>query len=582
MIGGGAGRPVGAMASWVAVLLSAACGGATSLPVPLRPEPLPWADTLPIPEPAARNPIEIPKIMDDAVAGEVSRVVSIRSAVGMRHEALNLTRFDDVVPSAWFEHRNATRRLTPQQVRDGPTSGTGPDTTGALQIISAKVQGVSPGFNIRDARGDRYVVKFDPRGFLHMSSSAGVISNRLLHAAGYHVPEDFVFVFSKSKLEVAEGATIRGEDFEERPLTLELAFDVLEMTDSLPDGRYLAVTSKFVPGPTKGPFFFDGVREDDPNDWYHHEHRRELRGLYVVSSWLNHVDMRWMNTMDAYVPPGYLKHYLIDFAASLGSGTTRPHEPREGSEYNVDLWASLARVFTLGFYDVGWEDREWDVIDPTIGWLDGENFDPGGWKPNWPNRAFQLATDRDGYWGAKLVGSFSDEQIRAAVEAGRLPDRRAADTLAAILITRRDLVVDHWYRKVSPLENFVVVTAAGGRSESALDLEIRFDDLGLEAGLWKPEDVSYRWELEHAELDRDWNGTTVPRPDGSRSRIRLTPARSEEESSPGALPLHGGQELARLKVSVEHTRDGVRQRPVTVWLEWSEPTDSYRVAGLEH
>jgi hypothetical protein len=282
------------------------------------------------------------------------------------------------------------------------------------------------------------------------------------------------------------------------------------------------------------------------------------------------------------VPPGYLKHYLIDFAASLGSGTTRPHEPREGSEYNVDLWASLARVFTLGFYDVGWEDREWDVIDPTIGWLDGENFDPGGWKPNWPNRAFQLATDRDGYWGAKLVGSFSDEQIRAAVEAGRLPDRRAADTLAAILITRRDLVVDHWYRKVSPLENFVVVTAAGGRSESALDLEIRFDDLGLEAGLWKPEDVSYRWELEHAELDRDWNGTTVPRPDGSRSRIRLTPARSEEESSPGALPLHGGQELARLKVSVEHTRDGVRQRPVTVWLEWSESTDSYRVAGLEH
>jgi hypothetical protein len=574
--------PGGAVATLIAAILGAACGGASTLPLPLRPEPVPWADTLPIPEPAARDPIEIPKIMDDAVAGEVSRVISIRNAVGMRHEALNLTRFDDVVPSAWFEHRNATRRLTLPEVRAGPTSGTGPDTTGALEIISAKVQGVSPGFNIRDARGDRYVVKFDPRGFLHMSSAAGVISNRLLHAAGYHVPEDFVFVFSKSKLRVAEGATIRGEDFEERPLTLEVAYDVLEMTDSLPDGRYLAVTSKFVPGPPKGPFFFDGVRKDDPNDWYHHEHRRELRGLYVVSSWINHVDMRWMNTMDAYVPPGYLKHYLIDFAASLGSGTTRPHEPREGAEYNVDLWASLGRVFTLGFYEVGWEDREWEVIDPTIGWLEGETFDPGGWKPNWPNRAFQRVTDRDGYWGAKLVGSFTDDQIRAAVEVGRLPSRWAADTLADILIARRDRVVDHWYGKVSPLEDFEVLVNSGDSSGSAPGLEIGFADLGITAGLWEAGGVGYRWELEHRALDRAWSGWSDARPARSGQRILLAAGRREPGGAPQDSSPDDRKNMARLTVSVENRIDGSRQPPATVWLEWVASSDSYRVAGLEH
>lgn len=582
MIGKPVGRLAGALAPVTAVLLSAACGGAARLPVPLRPEPVPWADTLPIPEPAARDPIEIPRIMDDAVAGEVSRVVSIRSAVGMRHEALNVTRFDDVVASAWFEHRNARRRMTLQEIFEGPASGTGPDTTGALEIISAKVQGVSPGFNIRDGRGDRYVVKFDPRGYLHMSTSAGVISNRLLHAAGYHVPEDFVFVFSKSKLRVAEGATIRGEDFEDRPLTLEMAYDVLEITEPLPDGRYLAVASKFVPGPPKGPFFFDGVRPDDPNDWYHHEYRRELRGLYVVSSWINHVDMRWMNTMDAYVPPGYLKHFLIDFAASLGSGTTRPHEPREGAEYNVDLWASLARVFTLGFYEVGWENRAREVIDPTIGWLDGEGFDPGGWKPNWPNRAFQLATDRDGYWGAKLVGSFTDEQIRAAVDAGRLPGRWAADTLAVILMTRRDRVVNHWYRKVSPLEDFEVDTAAGDGSGSAPEFEIEFEDLGLEAGLWEPGRVGYRWEFEHEALARDWNGWSDVRSGRSAQRILVTAGRREKRSGPKQVPPDGRKDVARLRVSVEHEGDGSRQPPATVWLEWIESTDSYRVAGLEH
>ncbi len=563
--------------------LASGCGGASTLPLSLGPGPVPYADTLPIPEPEARDPLEVPRILEDAVAGEVSRGLSVRRAVGEQHEALNLTPFDDVVPSAWFAHRNPSRRMTADQIRVGPTTGFGPDTTGVLEIISAKVQGVSPGFNIRDAKGDTYVVKFDPKGFLHMSSAAGVISNRLLHAAGYHVPEDFVFVFSRSKLAVADGATIRGEDFKERPLTLDVALDVLALTDSLPDGRYMAVTSKFVPGPPKGPFFFDGVREDDPNDYFHHEYRRELRGLYVVSSWINHVDMRWMNTMDAYVPPGYLRHYLIDFAASLGSGTTRPHEPREGMEYNVGLWAGLGRVFTLGFYKVGWENTTWEVIDPTLGWLEGENFDPAAWKPNWPNRAFQLATDRDGYWGAKLVGSFSDEQIRAAVDAGRLPNRHVADTLASILMLRRDLVVKHWYGKVSPLENFEVEqepTDPEAQQQAAFG--IQFDDLGIREGLWTPGEVRYRWELEHDALDRDWHGVGTTSGMGKSQRVSIGPGGRDSGRSPDGSRLSPEDSVARLVIRVVRPPDGNAQPPVTVWLKWLEDVGSYSVVGLEH
>jgi hypothetical protein len=566
------------------LVLVAGCGGNSTRSPSLRPEPIAYADTLPIPEPEARNPLEIPRIMEDAVAGEVSRGLSLRRAVGEEHEALNLTRFDDIVPSAWFEHRNQVRRMTTDEIRSGPTTGFGPDTTGALEIVSAKVQGVSPGFNIRDSRGDVYVVKFDPKGFLHMSSAAGVISNRLLHAAGYHVPEDFIFVFSRSKLKVADGAMIQGQDFKQHPLTLDVALDVLSLTDSLPDGRYLAVTSKFVPGPPKGPFFFDGVREDDPNDYYHHEYRRELRGLYVVSAWINHVDMRWMNTMDAYVPPGYLRHYLMDFAASLGSGTTRPHEPREGMEYNVGLWAGLGRVFTLGFYEVGWENMPWEVIDPTIGWLEGESFDPGAWKPNWPNRAFQLATDRDGYWGAKLVGSFSDEQIRAAVEAGRLPTRQAADTLASILMTRRDLVVKYWYDKVSPLESFEVETEpadpVGWQEEGSF--VVRFDDLGLREGLRTPEEVDYRWAFEHAALGREWHGVSPATGVGESQRIMINPGDRDPGRPPETSRLSPENSLARLVLQVVRSPDGKSYPPVTVWLDWSAETGSYHVVGLEH
>ncbi|MFO7586952.1 MAG: hypothetical protein R6X22_02675 [Gemmatimonadota bacterium] len=576
----------------LAALGLAGCGGASRVPLPLRPEPVSYADTLPIPEPEAREPLEAPKLFDDALAGEVSRVLGIRRAAGRRHEALNVTRFDDVVPSAWFEPRNAVRRLSPEEVFRGPTTSAGPDTDGPLEIVSAKVQGISPGFNIRDSRGDRYVVKFDPKGFLHLSSAAGVISNRLLHAAGWHVPEDYVLVFSKERLAVAEGATIRGEDSEEGPLTLAAVLEVLALTDSLPDGRYLAVASKFVPGPPKGPFYFDGVREDDPNDHYRHEHRRDLRGLYVVSSWLNHVDMRWMNTMDAYVEPGYLRHYLIDFAATLGSGTIRPHEPREGLEYNADFWASMGRLVTLGFYRVGWEDRQWEVIDPSIGWLEAEEFEPGRWKANWPNAAFSRVTARDGYWGAKIVGSFTDEQIRAAVRAGRLPSESAADTLARVLVARRDRIVDHWYRRVTPLERFEVVP--GGTEADACGASLApeapafvlaFDDLGLGAGLWTTDGITYAWELEHAALGRSWTGVAPAvdcpvRGEAARRALLIAPDGRKPGRDPGRR-LAGGDALATLRLQGV-LPDGTELRPLVVWLRRAGDAPGYTVAGLEH
>jgi hypothetical protein len=559
------------LAAWALALVA---GCAKQAPVPARPEPIAYADTLPIEEPAYREPLEAQLLLRDAISGQVAKGISVRRLVNENHEALNVTRYDDVVNSSWFEHRNDQRRLTLDETFRGPTAGTGPDTTGPIVLTQAKLQGISPGFHIQDSRGVRYVVKFDPQGFQYLSSSAGVITNRLLYAAGFHVPEDYIFRFRREHITgVKEGATYEDADFVEHPLGIELVDEILARVDTLPDGRFLAVASQYVPGPPLGPFHFSGTRKDDPNDWYAHEHRRDLRGLYVVSSWVNHVDMRFANTMDAFVQPGFVRHYLIDFAASLGSGTIRPHNPREGAEYNLDFWASMARMFTLGFYRQGWEREPYGVIDPSIGWMQVESFDPGGWKANWPNEAFVNMTVRDGYWGAKLVGSFTDAQVRAAVAAGELPNEFAADTMASMLMYRRDRIVDHWYSLVSPIEGPEVVAAA----EPGAGFQLAFEDYGLRDGYWSPADRTYEWTLREEASNRRWSGTAKAT-EGSRQAISIGPPAGGSEAP--SAPSDDGT-LATLKIAVRDA-DGARAPAATVYLRWEAGSGRYRVAGLEH
>lgn len=547
---------------------SAAHGCAKVSPVPLRPEPIAYDDTLPIVRPADRDPVEVERLLEVSVGGEIGRAFSMRRWLGADHEAINITRFDDVVNSAWFENRNGRRRLPLEAVARGSTT-VGPDTSRTLTVIGGKTAGISPGFTVRDANGTSFLFKFDPRGNLHLASAAGVISNRLFWAAGYHTPEDFIVVFDSARLELDPQAEIEATEGE-RPMTAGDIQTVLEGTDPLPDGRFLAVASKYVPGRPIGPFLFSGIRADDPNDYYFHEHRRELRGLYVVSSWLNHVDMRFANTLDVYIdPPGYVRHYLIDFAATLGSGTIRSHRPREGTEYNFDLWSSVGRMLTFGFLEAGWEGEIAEEIHPAIGWIPVETFVPAKWKPNWPNSAFNNRTPRDNYWGAKLVGSFTDEQIAAVVREGQLP-QEAEEPLIRILIQRRDKVVSYYYAQVTPVEN--VATRLRRRGAEAM-LEVSFDDLGLTAGVWEPAETRYYWAFDNPPSRRMQRGDEAARA-GHRQTIRLALA-----DLPGGGPAEDSQ-IAVLRLVAQ--RPGAQNREAVIYLHWDGAARGYSVVGLEH
>lgn len=553
----------------------AGCGSARG-PLPTQLEPIAFIDTLPIAEPAEFKPIETTGLLESAFIEEFGGVFSIRRWTGSSHTAVNLTRFDDVVGSSWFQHRIDRRPMTPEDVARGPAVA-GPAVRTTLTVMSGKSEGRSPGFMIQDIRGFEYLLKFDPPGFPHLTTAADVISSRLFHAAGYNTPENYIAVIDTSLLVLHPEAWMvrEGRRVSMNRADLEA---ILARIEPLPNGRYLAMASRILPGKLKGPFVFSGRRKDDANDYYYHQHRRELRGLRVVAAWLNHVDLRFTNTLDVFIEPGYLRHYLIDFGETLGSATVRPHKPREGREHNFDLAPVLSRMFSLGFFRMPWEMSQYTVIHEEIGWLPVEGYDPKNWRPSWPNEAFSRMTAADGYWGAKLVGSFTDDQIRATVAEGHLSPV-AADTLAKILSYRRDRTIAYWYAQVTPIENVKVLgelteahgeptegygtpTEAHGSSSEESGVTVSFDDLAIRQGVRAAAGVAYDWRFKHPVRGIDVRGRSVASDAAERQAIEIPFAdgRSRQSAEPS---------FAVLEVNTAR-----------IHLRWDGA--GYEVVGLEH
>ena len=142
---------------------------------------------------------------------------------------------------------------------------------------------------------------------------------------------------------------------------------------------------------------------------------------------------------------------------------------------------------------LGLRKRPWRRVElrrhPAIGHFGVEGFDPGSWKPNYPNLAFQRRTDHDGFWGAKQVMSLTDEKVRGIVALARYSDPEVEEYMADTLIRRRDRIGRHWYGRVNPLDRFEM--APGGADGQ----ELRFVDLAVEAGFHAPEATSYQFHL---------------------------------------------------------------------------------------
>lgn len=369
--------------------------------------------------------------------------------------ARSINSVDEVMDGSWFVNRAGTRPLTVEEVVRGANTGTGP-AEGKWTVVSAKTDGVTPGFTIRDRAGDMWFLKFDPPGHRGMASGTEIVAAKLFWALGYHTVEYYIASFRPDALTIGENATMAPPGAKERPMVEKDIRALLKRAQPEPDGSYRVIVSKAAPGRPVGRILFHGSRPDDPNDLVPHEHRRELRGYRVFAAWLNHVDAKSINSLDVLVKDGgkqYVRHYLLDFGSALGSGSVVPREYFEGSEPVVEPPAEIGkRMVSLGFRIPRWRTRDFYEA-PAIGRIptDHADWDPELWSPRFPNAAFLHTREDDEFWAARKLQGISNEMIRAAIREGRFDSPEAEAKLATFIEDRRDAIIRRYLPAINPV-----------------------------------------------------------------------------------------------------------------------------------
>jgi hypothetical protein len=365
----------------------------------------------------------------------------------------NVNTIDEIPDSSWFTNRAGVRPVAPEQLERGPNSEVRPAPEKWV-LLREKTAGTTPGFTARDANGRTWFLQFDLSEFPEGGTGAVEVSTKVFWALGFNQVETFITSFDPARADIDPSATMLRPSGERTRFTRDDIMRVLERAARNRDGTYRVSAGALVPGKILGPFRYSGTRSDDPNDLVPHEHRRELRALRVFGGWMNLVDWKAGNTLDAVVEQSghsVIKHYLQDVGSSLGMAND-PHQWDMGWEYFYDQHASQRRLYTFGFALSPWQTVPYTFY-PSIGLFEGDRFDPIGWRPQTPVRPFIETRTDDAFWAARRVMAFSDDLIRAAVRTGQYSDPAAAAHLVDVLIKRRDKIGRVYLTAINPIVN---------------------------------------------------------------------------------------------------------------------------------
>jgi hypothetical protein len=542
------------------------CGGGPSR-FPLR-EPI-WSDPDRHPFPTMPEEYFSP-FGWDAADQTLFRPVSRFFAVDPAGEALNVNALDEVPDSSWFTNRAGRYAMSPRQMAVGPCTSPPPNPAGPWKVKDAKPNGANPGFIIKANDGKKYLLKFD--GVLQgpRATAADAVGSRLYHAAGYFVPCNVIVHFDRKILTIDPEAESEDEHGNKVPLTTSHLDEVFSKGMRARDGRYRASASLYLEGKPLGPWQYQGVRGDDPNDIVPHEDRRELRAMRLLAAWTNHFDSREQNTLAMWIPVkgkgGYVRHSVIDFGDCFGSIWEPPMLGRRiGHAYYLDIPYVLEDTATFGLVRRPWDKARFGPSGPVFGYYDVNDFDPDLWRPGYPNPAFGRMSERDAAWMARIVATFSEAHVRAIVESAQFGDDFLTNELTRILMGRRERILRRYLARLSSLTEPVV--------SAALLPQLCLRDLSVAAGLARPAARHYS-----AGVWRDDEFVGFARAKGSPGQACVhLPTPGIPSADPAYLIAVAAPYL--IVDVVAQTRGRAPEKPARVHL-YREGAN-YRVVGLE-
>jgi hypothetical protein len=479
------------MIRWMLLLATSAtaCGAADIRPFPLR-DPM-WHDhdlaSVSIRcrrEPSKKDPAHVacaPKsyvspLYWDGVDSLIFRPLSEALGLMTSGEAVNVNSMDEVPDSAWFQNRLGRGWMTTDEVRDGACTPelildpeNAPDGSGVID--KGKDEGSTGGFRMVVPGKGKYMVKTeDSDDHPERQSAASAIGAAAYYAVGYNAACEQVLYIRPSVLKLTPGLVVRGNFAPDAPFD-KRALDRL-LAKSTHRGDLVRVgASAWIPGHVLGPYRYEGIRHDDPNDVVPHENRRDLRGMRLIAAWLGRFDAREANTIDTWMAddarrpdssPGHIVHYQLDTSEMLGGDWSvigfNEVSKRFGSSYIID-WGDVGQDFiTLGIPRRPWDDVQAVKGRELFGYYTVAGFDAEGWKDEYPNAAFSRMSERDGAWMARILSRFTPEMVRALAELGRFTDPTNTTYLASVLQGRLDRILERYLLRLSPIADVHLVS----------------------------------------------------------------------------------------------------------------------------
>jgi hypothetical protein len=544
-------RATAAIASSVAVAATATMLVSASSPRFFDDDPI-WVERS-TQDASGMKPTEINLFVD------LTRNLFAGPAVKSDVRARNLNSVEEVPDSAWFTNRLGHHPLSVEDMERGPNTSAGP-APGTWTITSSKGDGVTPGFTVTDAAGQRWFLKFDPKGYRGMATGTEVAVTKLMWALGYHVPENHIAFMRRDQLALGTSATFTPPGGARRAMRLGDIDELLERANREHDGTYRVVASKSLPGKPIGRIRFNGTRADDPNDLVPHEDRRELRAYGVFAAWLNHVDAKAINSLDTLIADeggSYVRHNLVDFGSALGSGGVAPADYWAGSQLLVEPRQAGRQIVGFGFSYPKWHTTAFYEAR-SIGRFprDNASFNPDLWTPRVPNAAFLQARADDRFWAAQKLMAMTTDLIRAAVRSGQFGDPDAEEFLVRALAQRRDAIGRAYLTALNPIAD-----PALGRDGS-----LTFRNAAVEADLAKaPRGYKTIW----ATFD---NATGTTRHFGD-AVVDTT-----EAQSPAALPASVGS-FVKVELSAIGADEASWQAPVNAYFRLRDT--GWQLVGFE-